>query len=408
MAYAPQTLPSAASLRAPLRKITEALAGELNRQTERPPQWNAFEWRLARAVAAMHGVSPLLSDVLQWQEPADFKHFLATQRSQTAQRHAGIAQLLARIDAQTRAMKIAVQPLKGAALHALGIYAPGQRPMADVDLLVAEPDISAAIQLLEMLGYEQTGVTWKHRAFEPRPRHAVVGAGEHAANPINIDLHHKIVELLPRRATDITAIVAPRSPHTGINTYPSRTALMLHLLLHTGGNMADHGVRLIALHDIARVADGITGDEWGAIVDLGTNERGLPWALPPLRLAARYFHDAIPPDVIERLERKCSPRLLRVSRRLMISDVSYSNPLVSALPGAAWAPSIVELVGYVMGRIAGGRKAEFDHVVQSEGWAKDSRWYRASQARRLLMWATSRPPRVQTMYSVREALRQTA
>jgi Uncharacterised nucleotidyltransferase len=408
MANAPLTLPSAASLRAPLRKITETLAAEINHPTELPPQWSDLEWRLARAVAAMHGVSPLLAYVLQWREPADFRHFLAAQRDQTAQRHGAIAQLLARIEAQARAMKVAVQPLKGAALHALGIYTPGQRPMADVDLLVRETDISVATRLLEMLGYEQTGVTWKHRAFEPRSRHGVVGAGEHAGNPINIDLHHRIVELLPRRATDITATVAPSSPHTGINAYPSRTALMLHLLLHTSGDMANHGVRLISLHDIARVADGMTGDEWGEIIARGINERGLPWALPPLRLTARYFHDAVPSEAIAQLERGCSWRLLRASRRLMISDVSYSNPFVSALPGAAWAPSMMELMGYVIGRIVDGRKAEFDHVVQSEGWAKDSRWFRASQARRLLIWATSRPPRVQTMYSVREAFRQTA
>jgi len=52
-----------------LRKITETLAGELACPTQHAPAWSDFEWKIARAVAAMHGVSPLLSRTLRWRGP---------------------------------------------------------------------------------------------------------------------------------------------------------------------------------------------------------------------------------------------------------------------------------------------------------------------------------------------------
>jgi hypothetical protein len=49
-----------------LRNITETLARELGHPSERAPGWSAFEWRVARAVAGLHGVSGLLSAQLRW------------------------------------------------------------------------------------------------------------------------------------------------------------------------------------------------------------------------------------------------------------------------------------------------------------------------------------------------------
>src|ERR1700730_17010597 len=123
-----------------LCQITETLAGELACPTERAPDWSDFEWKIARAVAAMHGVSPLLSKTSHWQGPADWMTFLEEQRIHTANRHLRIADLLQRIDERGRAQGIAAVALKGAALHAIGLYAIGDRPLADLDLLARPAD----------------------------------------------------------------------------------------------------------------------------------------------------------------------------------------------------------------------------------------------------------------------------
>jgi hypothetical protein len=48
---------------------------------------------------------------------------------------------------------VALVALKGAALHAQGIYSAGERPMADLDLLVSEDNMARATELLTELGF---------------------------------------------------------------------------------------------------------------------------------------------------------------------------------------------------------------------------------------------------------------
>ena len=73
-------------LQSTLRKITERLAGELASPRDDAPGWTAFEWQLARAVAALHGVSPLLASRLKWDGPPGWKAFLQAQRAHVAAR----------------------------------------------------------------------------------------------------------------------------------------------------------------------------------------------------------------------------------------------------------------------------------------------------------------------------------
>jgi putative nucleotidyltransferase-like protein len=406
MATATPPVLSAKALRAPLRKITEALAAEFDRPTERPPAWNELEWRLARAVASMHGVSPLLSSVLRWDEPSDFRGFLAEQRDQTRQRYRLIAELVDRIGVRALAAGVAIQPLKGAALHAAGIYRAGERPMADLDLLVPASQDSAAARVLEEFGYRETRVTWRDRTFEPASGSARARLGEHAANPIKIDLHTRIAEPLPWRCTDLTTLVLPQAPRAGLNPYPSRVVMLLHVLLHAAGDMVLNGLRLVQLCDVARLAPHLHAAEWDELAVRGTNERGLPWALPVLRLTARYFPSAIPPRIIAALERDCAWALRRACQRQALSDVSYSNPAVVAAPGLWWSQSTADAIRYVWARAAAVRAVDARHA-ESELWASGSDWYRISWMRRAVRWATSQPSRVKTIQSVLAALQST-
>ena len=119
-----------------------------------------------------------------------------------------IAAALAALDDRARTQGLAAVALKGAALHALNVYVPGERPMADIDLLVPAADAARAAQLLASLGYIQTGAIWKHQMFEHSQARAQARAwqaaqprlplGEHANYPIKIELHTRIAEKLPR------------------------------------------------------------------------------------------------------------------------------------------------------------------------------------------------------------------
>src|SRR5258708_38778288 len=199
MAIPDREIPEPVALDRTLRKITEVLALELACPTQAVPDWSDFEWIMARAVAAMHGVSPLLSRALRWQGPAVWTGFLEEQRAHTATRHLRIEDLLLRLDQRAREAGVAAVALKGVALHAFGVYQAGDRPMADVDLLVRPADAPRTAKMLESLGYAESFTTWKERAFTCGDEQEPAILGEHSTTGIKIELHERIGERLPWR-----------------------------------------------------------------------------------------------------------------------------------------------------------------------------------------------------------------
>ena len=129
-------IPDAEVVQAALRSTTEKLAHELARPTDTAPTWSDFEWRAARAAAAIHGISPLLAARLRWRGPQGWDAFLVEQRGHTEIRHQRIDALAKLFDERARKVGLPIIALKGAALHAMGVYVPGERPMADLDFLV--------------------------------------------------------------------------------------------------------------------------------------------------------------------------------------------------------------------------------------------------------------------------------
>lgn len=393
-------------LAAALRKVTETLVREVAVPTETAPDWSDFEWRIAQAAAVMQGISALLDRSLRWRCPLGWQEFLKSQRMHIAGRQLKIQTLLADIDSHARQRGVALVALKGAALHANGIYQPGERPMADIDLLAQATDAEAVAQLLERCGYENTFSSWRDRLFEPRIRVPAAAFGEHLDNPIKIELHSRIRERLPVEDTEITAFIFPQAAAPGVHGYRSRAALMMHLLLHAAGNMRARALRMIQLHDIAKLAEGFSADDWEELLAARLQGRALWWAVPPLILTTHYYEGAVPRPVVARLEKECSWLLGRIARRQLISDVSWSNIRIQALPGIEWSQSAREALVYIYRRVLPDREARSELQRFSTYHAGGSQvpWYGISQAARILRWIFSRPPRVQTLLSVRAAL----
>lgn len=390
-----------------LRKVTEALAGELRSPTATAPQWSAIEWAVARAVAAIHGVSPLLADSLQWQGPPEWAQFLAGQKAQTAQRFQRIEQLLALLDARARAADLALVPLKGAALHAAGIYVAGERPMADVDLLVRDEQTPCAVAVLGQLGLHEVHRSSRHRVFTHHGDHAPAALGEHAENGIKVELHCRIAEVLPRRAVDITRLIFPQRLNPGLNAYPSRAALMAHLLLHAAGNLVIRGLRLLQLHDIARLSAQMTHEDWEELSkQAGRSADGsLWWAFPPLALASRYC-SGVPAQALAGAADDCHWWLTRVYRRRDLSDASLSHLWVSAFPGIEWARSPAEAFGYAAARLLPDRTLTHARkaLARLQPRVSSGTWAELSQGRRMLRWLISGEARHETLQPVRAAL----
>lgn len=398
-----ERLPSLSTLAAGLRKTTETLARELASPTHQAPCWNDLEWRLAQAAAAIHGVSSLLSTRLRWRGPQAWQRFLDEQRLATLERQRRLFKLIQQLDARSKQAGLALMPLKGVALHELGLYEPGERPMADLDLLVQPERAQAAAEVLAEFGYVETQNMWKHRILEPiANRHVHGSLGEHANNPLKIDLHTCIKERLPLSEVDITDSFLPACALPGMNAYSSAAALMRHLLLHAAGNMQNRGLRLIQLHDIALLAERMSDEDWCALLEAGTPPW---WALPPLQLMARDYPQAVPEFVFAALRKHC-PWWLRVATdRKTVTDFSLSSLPVTAFPGISWSRSPIECMRYMQRRLRPSR-ADLGtrKYLAAQPWGLESPWPHLSQWRRILRWIVHRPPRVETLYVIRLAL----
>jgi len=385
-----------------LAKATETLAHELVNPTSRSPDWSDAQWRLARAVSAMHGISGLLAGRLQWRDaPATWSAFLADQREQTAARERRLNTVLRTIDSAAREAGIPLLTMKGAALQRLGLYAPGERPMADLDLLVRKGDVDRAAAILRSLGLREGAVTARDRTFEPAQTQAPPSLGECAANSVKIELHWSATGELPLGEVDATDIVFPQTSVPGLHGYPSRAALMLHLILHTAENMVVRTLRLLQLHDIAHLSAHMTEADWQELLRLG-GARGADawWMYPPLALMGRYVTPA-PEFVLQHTRRGCASSLVEDCRRKTLADLSRSDPWLSAFPAIHWARSAPESLRYVSrrllrARLSATRRAAFD----SNPVLANSTWRRLSRAHRVIHWLSGRVPRVATLVVV--------
>ncbi|HEY0938962.1 MAG TPA: nucleotidyltransferase family protein [Steroidobacter sp.] len=394
-----------ATIQAALNKTTEVLASELAAPGDTAPDWSDFEWCIARATAVMHGISPLLCNLLRWQGPESWQAFLREQRQHTFERHQRIDALLDDIGSRAARTGIPMLAMKGAALHQIGIYQAGERPMSDIDLLVTSEHAQATSRLLGILGYRLTYRTFKHDVFEPPAGLETSGLGENVGNPIKIELHTRVVERLPLVEREISALVIPSRPVPGLNGYPSPTALMLHLLVHATGNICTNVLRLLHLHDIALLSRRMTSSDWETVLAVAN---GADWIYPPLALTARYHADAVPAHVISRAESDCRWLLRQLHRRRRLSDVSLSNLRIHAFPGIEWASSTQEAVRYAMNRVKPGKDvlvARREALRMYSGLAGFS-WPHLSQGRRIVRWMLHPQARPQSLSCVYAALSQ--
>jgi hypothetical protein len=399
---------SPARLQAALRRTTEALARELTAPGAVAPEWARWHWTIARAAVSIHGIGPLLASRLRWRGSYGWDLFLREQLSAVGQRHLRLFELLELLDEALRVTGVAAVPLKGAALCAAGLYGPGERPMADLDILVRTDDIGAASAVLGALGFNESQRLWKNRLFLPGASGAAARLQAPEAEPIKVELHDRICEMLPSRVVDASRCVFPDAALPGLNPYPSMAALMTHLLLHAAGSMVDRALRLVQVHDIALLSARMSDEDWSRVLRGGAMEQPPWWAFPPLALTERYYPAAIPAHVLRGARAVCPWILRRVSRRNRLSSVSLSSPFIAAFPGIAWTRSPVETLEYLAERVSSTQEGTSMRLLAARtepGLSRsDESWLRAPQAIRILKWAVLRPARPLTMRAVRHAL----
>jgi hypothetical protein len=366
-------LPRPRRLQQLLNLTTERLCAECARATSVAPQWQAFLSHQARHTLARHGCFVTVRD---------------------------------RIDAEARRRGLAVVALKGIALHDLKLYRPGERPMADIDLLVRDSDLAAADELLGSLGYRERNRNRRERVYVPLDSQDPTGFGEHTRNILKIELHTRIAERLPVRTIDITRLLLPRPGAVGLQGYDTLATLMTHLLLHGAGNMRSRSLRCLQLNDIAVLSGRLERADWDQVL-YHERQFGSGWVYPLLALTSRYYTDVAPVEVLREAAAQCHHGLRRASARQHLSDVSLSRSWIDFAPGMEWCGSLAEKLHFARSRVFPDpvMRAEIAACETIQVWAQESHWFRLSRPRRVVRWLLSRPQRVATIASVRKAWR---
>jgi hypothetical protein len=223
---------------------------------------------------------------------------------------------------------------------------------------------------------------------------------------MKIELHTRIREILPLRAVEVSEQMFARELRPGLNDYPSKAALMTHLLLHASGAMVFRALRLINLHDIARLSALMTDCDWDEFLARGNaRDRKVWWAFPPLSLTARYYH-SISERLLAGVAAGCPWLLQQACRRRSLTDVSCSHLWISAFPGIEWASSIGEMFAYAGRRLVPNAevRAMREVIATTQPCAAEDPWTRLPQGRRMLRWLIARQVRAETLRPVRMAL----
>jgi hypothetical protein len=395
-----RTLPEFRVIEAALRSTTERLAREISQPSAVAPAWDDFEWDVARATAAMQGITVLLANRLRWQGPASWRNFLHSQHRLAVQRDGRIQSLLLRLDQALRAERACCIGLKGSAVRALALHDPGERPMGDVDLLAQGADCAAVRRALEAIDYRLEYEMRRHQIFAPRGAPARIEPGEHPDNPLKIEVHFRISEALPVRHVDITAGLRGANAGPGLAGYACRRELFRHLLLHAAGNMRAHALRQVQLQEISLLSQRLDAGDWDQLLDTPESGGGAWWMWPVLELAQRY-HPGMPPQIAR--FRAHTPRWLRAATaRATLTELSWSNLRIAAFPGIEWSRSATEALRFMGSRIRPGAAAlhDLEAIRTVQPAMLQLPWYGIPHARRILRWLFSRPPRVQTLTSV--------
>jgi hypothetical protein len=355
----------------------------------------------------MHGVTPMLGSVLLWEGPQGWQEFLRKESVRELRRRERIVELLRLVDEQLRAVEVPAVALKGSALYGAELYGPGERPMADVDILVRPRDLECASGVIEGLGFQESLRFWKNREFSAGERGAHWLPQEPGEDPIKIDLHERVCEKLPARIVDISAFMFPDEPRPGLNRYASRASLIAHLVLHAAGAIVERSLRLIQLNDIALLATVAKDEDWAEVLRIGESRQAPWWAFPPLALTDRYYPERMPRWVLVSARSSCAAILSHISARQRLSQVSLSFPWIQAFPGIAWARSPAEALAYIVKRVV--RDGE-DVSMPARALKtvpglspNERRWLAVSQGERIARWLVSHPARSLTMRAIRSA-----
>ncbi|CAN5600447.1 hypothetical protein BH24CHL1_BH24CHL1_03940 [soil metagenome] len=236
-------------------------------------------------------------------------------------------ELYVTLDAFKRA-GIEIIPLKGSAMILDDLDTIAWRPMADLDVLVSDPDKRQVDLAFAHAGYCLHGQSWKHRQYGPcdagdRP---LFTDSEHPGNPRNIESHPAVAEMFRGFRWDITPWIMNNLHQVDGVSIPTDRAMSLHLAVHLSVSILEATTRMIHILDFARVVDqagGVSGIRQA--VEKSGIEQHARFIYPAVALAAQWTAHSHLQAYEKELRPHVSPALPPWLARVDFHDISWAG-----------------------------------------------------------------------------------
>jgi hypothetical protein len=281
-------------------------------------------WNMVTAIAADHGIAPLLykrleESAAQVPVPADVCQGLRRVYVASAVRNMSFLGTLRKVLQRLRSTGISVIVLKGSYLAGAVYGDDALRPMVDVDLMVPRADMLRACSLLLEMGQSHLQLT--DVQSHCRKRHhlpAVV-----INNRVGIELHWNIVPPVGPVRIDAAGLWERACPAVmgGVEVLAlSPVDLLLHLCVHASYS---DGFRsgLRSIYDVSATVQRFRGDmNWSLVVERAREWRATRHVGRTLDLAHNMLGTEIPTGVVGRLAPGgTNPRILAAAKEAVLT-----------------------------------------------------------------------------------------
>ena len=203
--------------------------------------------RKAAFAASVQGLSPRLARIREGETlPDALVERFALEAERCEERGRRILARLGETLSLLASAGVEAIPLKGAALLLRGDAPAGLRPMGDLDLLVTQPALvgKAAAALAQSTPYRPLLDTPRHLVLAEENETVPSPAGEHAGNPLRIELHRSFRLPVLGVVLDATQELVRDAVTTPDGfRLPSDAAMLRHLWHHAAEDFAARGLR---------------------------------------------------------------------------------------------------------------------------------------------------------------------
>ena len=264
-----------------------------------------IDWSEFQRLLVAHRLVPFVAKSLGSLDevPSPVRDALASAARQCAMRSLkGVADAR-RAQIALQAAGVPSMILKGPALAEMVYGDPAARMFVDIDLFVAPPDISQALEVMRGLGYEPlTWAEWTSERLDVAIRafhaHDVelqpVGAG------LRVELHWRAMGHSSYDRTE-AALIAALSDQ---DSESARVAFATQVLIHG----ARHGYRRLGwLRDAGALSASLDDHEWESVLRLADADHVPNTVLLGPYLAHRLFGAPVPVPVAGRIDERCKP-----------------------------------------------------------------------------------------------------